>query len=78
MSLVPLSLLLVLFALAHSESVSPLFASRLKALSLLPNISVAQKFTLVHGTLSPYAGSTQLIRELGIPALYLEDGPQVL
>jgi hypothetical protein len=48
-----------------------------RALALLANMSLADKFAMVRGWDGNYAGTIINNTALGIPALHLQDGPQV-
>jgi hypothetical protein len=63
---------------AVTLALNPLAASRQKALTLVQNLTTAQKLSLLHG-MNPhiYVGQTIGYPALGIPPLHLQDGPQV-
>jgi len=57
---------------------NPLANARTAAQKIVAKLTLAQQLSLVHG-LTPhvYVGETVAIPEAGIPALHLQDGPQV-
>ena len=48
-----------------------------RAAALLAQMNLTEKITMVHGWDGPYVGNVIANTRLGIPALYLNDGPQV-
>ena len=48
-----------------------------RAAALLAQMNLTEKITMVHGWDGPYVGNVIANTRLGIPALNLNDGPQV-
>ncbi len=67
----------VLLALVCSIEAGPLSRHRADVLPIVNNMTLLEKINTVHGVPGPYAGQVPENTRLNIPALYLEDGPQV-
>jgi beta-glucosidase len=48
-----------------------------RAKAILSKMTIDEKFDMIHGMGGAYAGDTPYNARLGIPALHMEDGPQV-
>ncbi len=55
----------------------PTLSPAQRAAALLAQMNITEKITMVHGWDTPYVGGVIANTRLGIPALNLNDGPQV-